>query len=291
MKTRQFQQLAGLSKEHRVEKVLEGLQATGANVLALTENLEKCNDARAFRAAQLVYNAGREEAGKFLILIDTWRAPSASQDQISRQFNRAGDHLSKLLYAQMADYSIATQKELLSAINTHRRGLYLDGPNDFDWIFRNDLLTERESAMYVDLVEAEGSLEWWAPRDYGMSVTVPFSMRLVGRLLETDLVTEGGLSRLQEAWADFDPVEDSHCSKWAERNAKALSAFPDRNVDGPRLNSDASFVARRWPMPMVALDLTMTKVTEEEMIALRDEIYESWLRREFGPMGDEDFYG
>ena len=282
MKTRQFQQLAGVPRADRADLVLEGLRAIAENVGALASELKKCNEARALRAAELVYNAGREEAGKFLILIDVWRSPGAGQRVISRQFWRAGDHLSKLIYAQMADYSIASQAELLNAINRHRQGLYLDGPTDYDWIFRNDLLTERERALYVDLVDSEGSLEWWPPSDNEIELSIPFSMRLVTELMSTGLVAADGLRVLKDAWTGFDPHHDSHCQDWHERTLAALMAFPHKNFQDGKLTSSGSFVVTRWPMPMVELVIEMEKLTIQELQAQRETLHDAWLEEEFG---------
>lgn len=117
MKARQFRQLAGVSKSRRARLVLEGLRLIASNVSSLAQELEKCNEARATRASRLAYNAGREEAGKFLILLDVWRVPDASDAHVARQFVRAKRHLEKLIYAQMTEYSLASQSELLRAIN------------------------------------------------------------------------------------------------------------------------------------------------------------------------------
>ena len=47
-----------------------------------------------------------------------------------------------------------------------RREFYLDGPNDVDWIFRNQILDSRESRLYVDLIaDEEGRLTWTSPAD------------------------------------------------------------------------------------------------------------------------------
>lgn len=124
---------------------------------------EACNESSSFRAARLLRNVGREEAGKFLILIDAYRSPASDQAALSRQFGRAKDHLSKLVYAQVADYSIGSQSEMLSAVAKHRQALYLEGWNGYEEILRNELLMERESAMYTDLVDIDGELGWWEP--------------------------------------------------------------------------------------------------------------------------------
>jgi len=53
--------------------------------------------------------------------------------------------------------------ELLAYLEHQRASLYLDGPNDVDWIFRNEVLATREETLYVDLVDAEGALLWLTP--------------------------------------------------------------------------------------------------------------------------------
>jgi hypothetical protein len=84
-----------------------------------------------------------------------------------------------------------------------------------------------------------------------------------------------GLSALVDAWAGFDAHSDSHCSEWAERTAAALAA----------VGSDAdtcSFVARRWPMPMVELEVERVHVKVEDLIGEREAAYNAWLEGEFG---------
>ncbi len=284
MKTRQFRRLAGESLVRRRELVVEGLEAIGANVLSLASELEKCESSEAFRAGRLVLNAAREEAGKFLVLLDVWRAPDAAQHVIARQFDRARDHLAKLVYAQIADYSIASQAELVRALASHRKELYLDGPTEIDWIFRNELLSERESALYVDLVDAEGRLEWWVPRDDEISAGETYAITLVRELLETDLVTGDGLEALSRAWREFDPHHDSHWQEWRDRTAAALSEFT-RNVRAGDLTCGADFVARQWPMPMVELDVEMEPVTLENLQAERKRRHEASLDRELDDRG------
>jgi hypothetical protein len=45
-----------------------------------------------------------------------------------------------------------TLAELQEYVDNHREEFYLDGPNDVDWIFRNEVLEGREGALYVDYV-------------------------------------------------------------------------------------------------------------------------------------------
>lgn len=281
MKARQFKQLASVGRDRRAAMVVEGLEAIGENVARLASEIEACSDAKAFRAAQLAYNVSREEAGKFLALIDAYRVAAPTQETLVRQFGRCGDHLAKLLYAEIADYSIATRNELVSALDRDRVALYLDGPNDYDFIYRNELIAARESLLYVDLISAEGTLEWWTPWDHAMAVGVPGPVRLIAAILGTGLVSVAGLGVLANAWADFDPGVDSHCRDWTVRTRAALSEFPSNIVDG-RWSADAWLVADRWPMPMVDLDLSQIDVKESDLVEERERRWQAFLQYEYG---------
>jgi AbiV family abortive infection protein len=278
MRTRQFRQLAGMGTAKRLPFLEAGLTAIGANVQQLAAEHDECVRSGARRSAQLVRNVAREEAGKFLILIDAARCPAADQGLLSDHFNRAGVHLAKLIYAQIADYSIATQEELLGAVESHRHRLRLDGPNDFDWIFPNQLITERESALYVDLVEDEEGLDWSAPHDVGGAVLPSMcgSVRLVMAVTAVGLTSVAGMLALADAWDGFDPHTDSHCTDWAERTALALAATQMEEA------APAPFVVDRWPMPMVELDISEVKVTVDDLRAERDALAEAWWARQYG---------
>jgi hypothetical protein len=48
-------------------------------------------------------------------------------------------------------------------VDRERKEFYLDGPNDVDWIFYNDILRTREETIYVDFVENDGQHVWHDP--------------------------------------------------------------------------------------------------------------------------------
>ena len=269
MKTRQFRQLGGLRAADRDRLVAEGLAAIAANVSQIAGEMAKCAEFKSRRASRLLYNIGREEAGKFLALIDVYRSPGSSQATTARQFARAGSHLAKLVYAQMADYSIASRTELISAIDHHRRALYLDGPNDDDWVFRNDLLSQREEALYVDLIDAEGTLEWWPPMDDFGEFIPPASMRLVLALAGTGLVGERGFKALGRAWRDFDPSAESHCGDWSARTRAALMGCAPEKAADENWTAEAAMAADRWPMPLVEIEIELAPVSLEDLQAKR----------------------
>lgn len=284
VKSRQFRQLAGLSPERMAEHLIDGLNHIANHVRALAEDLDACSNAGARWAVRLVENQVREEAGKFLLLMDIARNSAIDSRELSDHLARAGRHLPKLLYAQMADYAIASRAEMDSAIDRHRRSLYLDGPNDIDWIFRNDLIEERENPMYVDLIEAEGGeLVWWLPRDHDASGVVPLSVRLVLAVQDLGLVSPEGFAALGGAWAGFDATADSHAVDWMRRTKEAVAHLPlaIADVDG-RLTEKALLVVERWPMPLIGFDLDFAEVTIQELQAERERLLDLAVGDEYG---------
>lgn len=62
-------------------------------------------------------------------------------------------------------------------VDRERRTLYLDGPNDIDWIFRNDITQRREEAMYLDYVAYRDHFHdehvWYSPNPRLLRGCVP----------------------------------------------------------------------------------------------------------------------
>lgn len=278
MKPRQFAQIASKRPAERWQLLADGLQLLAASIEQLLEEIAQANTAGAYRAGHLACNVAREEAGKFLVLIDVAR-DRGSQKQMHSQLRRASSHPEKLMYAQMADYSIGDSNEMRRAIAAHRDRYYLDGPNDFDWIFPNDLITRRESAMYVDLVEYEGGdLDWNTPpsptRDHPRRST-----HLVVAIWRAGLTTLDGLFALGEAWKDFDYEENTTAAEWTSRTNNAVAHLPN-SIASDR--DSAAFAAWWWPMPITRFDITMNEVKLEDVKARREAEFEEWLAREYG---------
>ena len=249
----------GLPPNERVILVCAGLTHLGDRLRVLKEEIEAQSPGV---AAELLIGVAGEEAGKSLILLDLYRSPAASQKTMSRQLKRASQHLPKLLYRQVVDYQIASRNELISALERHRLERYLDGPNDVDWVFRNDLIAWRENDMYVDLVRTESGLEWRLPLPYNPWTVVPSAVRLVLALQDANLFSPEALARLSAVWADFDPTVDSRFAEWSARTEASLLGAPASSVD----------VAKElWPMPMTELDLELIPVSYEEISQARGE--------------------
>jgi hypothetical protein len=104
VKSRRFRKLAGPSPERRAEHLVVGLNHIANH--ARDANLAVCADAEARWAARLVENQAREEAGGSFCSWTSCATPQFSLGLVGALGPRLRAS-PKLLYAQMADYSIA----------------------------------------------------------------------------------------------------------------------------------------------------------------------------------------
>ena len=170
----------------------------------------------------------------------------------------------------MVDYRITDRTELASLLHQHRLERYLDGPNDVDWVFRNDLVAGRENDMYVDLVQTEDGLEWWPPLPSTAPPLVPDAVRLVLALQDSGMFAAGALKRLERSWVDFDPTVESHFVDWSDRTANALRGGPSASL---------AIACELWPMPMTELELEPIAVTDEEIEKARRNVDAMCMQR------------
>lgn len=112
------------------------LQEAGDGAVALAAS-EQCH------ACRVLATIAEEEASKVLILLDAVRCPRLPSDRLSNQVGRFNDHFAKGLYARSCWYRPTTLGQLQEYINHDRDQFYLDGPNDVDWIFRNEIIQAR----------------------------------------------------------------------------------------------------------------------------------------------------
>lgn len=163
MRPRAMAKLAACPVTVLVETLSEGLALIAEHVAALESAIAQPSVRQASAATRVV---SEEEAGKYLVLLDVVRCARASGHTKSKQLKRANNHLAKGIYARAAEIRPATFGELLDYVETLRRSDYLDGPNDVDWIFRNEIEARREEQLYVDFVETDDGDVWQSPRTW-----------------------------------------------------------------------------------------------------------------------------
>lgn len=263
----------------------EGLSLIAEHV----EALHNAAGAVSGRSSSLLSMVASEEVGKFLILLDAVRVPRRAQKVRSDQLRRANDHLPKHLYDRANDIVPADFAELQSFLARHRQQYYLDGPSDYDWIFRNEITQERESLLYVDLLDVEGKLEWWSPTGHdrlGFGAST-YGVSLVGALTRTGATTPDGLQVVADLWRGFTPHPKMQYSELKAQIRTFLKELVQRQIAAAIDPADWDHIEDRWSFPLYAEDLSLIKSSIEDLAAERERRFGAEMMREYGPGPDE----
>ena len=211
-------------------------------------------------------------AAKALILLDLVRMDWRDHKAVSRQIGRFYNHLARCIYVDAVQMRPADFREVRERVDWLRRSHYLDGPNDVDWIFRNQLIAEREDSLYVDYVHEEEGDRWTTPAskegvDFGVDTAV---QDLVGALHRMGCTSRAGLKIIAAAWARQPIDDDTHWQEVAAVNRSILEELANRG-DGltDATADDARHVIGRWHFPLVDIDLKEIEVPLAQLEANR----------------------
>jgi hypothetical protein len=170
-------------------------------------------------------------------------------------------------------------REVRERVDWLRQSHYLDGPNNVDWMFRNQLIAERENSLYVDYVHEEEGDRWTTPAskegvDFGVDTGV---QDLVGALHRTGCTSRTGLEIVAAAWTGQPIDDDTHWQDVAAVNrslvedlAKRGHALTDATAD------DARRVIEQWHFPLADIDLKEIEVPLEQLEASRARHVDLW---------------
>lgn len=220
-----------------------------------------------------------EEAAKSLILLDLVRMGWDDQAAASRQLGYFSQHLPRRIYAEMVEMRPATFGEVRGLVDSMRPSLYLDGPNDVDWIFRNQLIAEREQTLYVDFVDYEGNCEWVTPAAYDRAF---YGARtavadLVIAMHKLGISSREGLDVVADVWAGRSIGDETHWQEIVPINRRVLDEVAALGAAGANASADdATIVLDRWGFPMGNLDLRESQVDREALEKRRAEWDPRW---------------
>jgi hypothetical protein len=195
---------------------------------------------------------------------------------IVRQIKRFYDHLARCIYVEVAQMRPADFAEVRQMVDSMRRSHYLDGPNDVDWIFRNQLLANREGRLYVDYIHEEEGDRWVSPAmndEVNLGVPSPGVRELVGALHRLGCTSRRGLAIIAEAWKR-ETIDDS--TLWPEI-ARVNRSIVAELLDGgiavtTATQADASRVVDQWTFPIGSLNLSPIGVPLSELDAERARV-------------------
>jgi hypothetical protein len=247
-----------LTEAKRLDVIAEGLGLLTEYVVMLREDLLFLADAHRSRALAVLSAQSEEEAAKVFILLDLVRLGRRDDETITRQIGRFYDHLARCIYVDATQMRPADFREVRARIEWLRQSHYLDGPNDVDWIFRNQLIAERENSIYVDYVHEEEGDRWSTPAvneavGFGADTT---AQDLVGALHRTGCTSRVGLDFVASAWKER-PIDDD--TQWQEVAAVNRAIVEDLADSGHALTTatadDARRVIGQWHFPLADLEL------------------------------------
>jgi AbiV family abortive infection protein len=275
MKAKAIRDLTQLSEPAFDAGIAEGLSLIVANVERLREAAVVLGKSDHYHGSRILNMLAEEEATKFLILIDAVRCPQQPGERLSNQLGRFNDHLAKGLYAKACNYRPGTLGELQHYVNMDRDDFYLDGPNDCDWIFRNEIIESREGQVYVDYVARDDGHSWSDPgflsTRLGAGVE-PASVSMSRTLFKVGISTPAAVATVADVWRSVSLDFDTPWSAIRDLNFSTLQLLEQRGQLVEQPPNVYGEIVHHWQFPMFALDLSMVKV---KLDTLRDRQH-SW---------------
>jgi AbiV family abortive infection protein len=268
MRVRAIKDLTQLDDPAFFAAVADGLSLVMKNVRRLQAGAAALGEAKLMHPARVLTTVAEEEAAKVLILMDAVRCPRQPADRLARQLSRFNNHLPKGIYARVCGMRPVTLAQLQEYIDQHREEFYLDGPNDVDWIFRNEIIDGRESTLYVDYVARDDEHHWSDPsqfEDLYFSSREPLDIRMARYLYDAGLCGVESLAVVANIWRASPMESDTHWSLVRELNIRTLQSLDTRGLLQEQPQDVFGWIANEWHFPMYALDLAKIPVELEDL--------------------------
>nr|ARX60182.1 hypothetical protein pVAPN1572_1404 [Prescottella equi] len=268
--------ISQVTKSKRFAELAGGLPLLAESVRERSADADQLADARRFQSAAVLRSFAEEEAAKVLILLDLARCGWDNDDRVKVGLSAFYNHLARGLYVQAYWTSPADLAEVKEIVDFGRQELYLDGPTGADWIIRNDVMGNRESALYVDYIETgDGKRQWTGPAERAARFDEPFdyalpackAVSLVGAMDRVGLLTEAGLYATRDAWGDT-PVDDHKMryTKLVPINEAVIRNLERRGgLASDCSPEDVRYVVKNWIFPLIGLDLSLREVKVSEL--------------------------
>ena len=244
------------------EVVSTGIKHVLENASSLDSIAHRLFDEGEIRGSNMMHRLAEEEAAKVLVLIDFIRCPKSKSKERSATLKSFYDHVAKSIYAQTCDWRPASFKDICDYIEWKTAGFYLDGPNDVDWIFRNDIVAAREWAMYVDYVQdvtvENGAYSWQVPTDddsHQSAYSSPRSLKVALALARCGATSVRGVRVISDIWRNYTPKKCSSTVELSKLIARTLSELEADGLNSAGSTADKQVVFDGWAFPLWTLDL------------------------------------
>jgi hypothetical protein len=153
---------------------------------------------------------------------------------------------------------------------------YLDGPNDVDWIFKNDILQSREDTIYVNYIESDGLHHWQSPQRLDELSSkprfAPPAVELAFALQDIGCANLRALEVIAQIWRSFPLSDETERLQVREKNVEVLRALDAATLLSEQPQTVYQYVADCWLFPMYDLEMKEIEVSQSEL----DEIRKRW---------------
>lgn len=304
MNPRAIKHLANLSDPEFFKEISTGLELVHQNSTGFAEEAELLAEQKRWTGCRALKMIAEEEAAKYLILLDAVRCPRQNNEQrklLSQHLGSFNDHLAKGIYPECCGMQLGSVDSAREYVEYLRPALYLDGPEGFEWIFRNRVLQEREDKMYVNYVdfgEGEGH-SWTSPSrqireeaNVGAllsALELPSNSRILGlvnALHDVGASDGGALKIIASVWRPLESTnEPKHYSQLRQLNRQTLEALDTAGLLRDEPQATYQTVLNKWMVPLYSLDLKVIKVDKSHLKEHQRELIANWEAAEWGLSG------
>ncbi len=282
MRPRAIKDLAQLTDSMFHAEAAEGLGLVISNARRLYASATALAETKHFHGSRVLQALSEEEASKYLVLLDAVRCPRQPPVRFTAQLARFNDHLAKGLYARAYWLRPESLAQLQEYLDPYRADFYLDGPNDVDWIFRNEIIYDREAALYVDYVAQDNGHTWLHPGIYddasfGAFVhTEPMVLRIASRLYDVGVSTPDALAVIAKVWRPLDTVQELRWPAIQQQNSLTLECLDQKHLLQECPATEYQEIVNRWQFPLYPLDLSPLRVDVESLREKQRHWHPDW---------------
>lgn len=265
MQVRAITKLLQLNDTKLYKQISIGLRLIHENVNELLSSALLLSRNKKGRGCKILYNIANEESAKFIILIDSLRCPRRTSDEnniFTRQLKRFQDHLSKGIYCKYYNWKPSDFKEVRKLIEIQRKKYYLDGPFDYEWIFYNQILFNRENTMYVDYISTDESDRWIAPNKDNdnpyseIELSSPI-IKIVQIMYNLGLTDIKALTLISEHWRKIKIHDNFTWRELREINFETLKLLEKNKILQEGSDEDISFFVNCFLFPLYSIKIDL----------------------------------
>lgn len=280
--------LAQFPDDRLFKELSEGIPLVVQNAISLDETARRLYQEKEYQAYEIIRGFAEEEAAKVLILIDFVRCPRVRQKRRAEILKGFYSHVTKRIYAMACSYpNIWTFKELREFVERYARPIYLEGPNWVDWIFRNEIIAEREQTIYVDYLQdvtvEAGDYFWMNPGDRLVGPwrgETPDCVKLSQALSEAGANSPDGLAVIADIWRGFEPEAEKDRTELQGLIADTLGRLAECG-HGIKDESVSTLIISSWSFPLWPLTIKEPRRNPDCLKQLREErnLTIDWIQR------------